>query len=305
MTVPRALLITLSNIGDLVLTTPVLEALHTYYPEHRVDIVADPRSSTLLTHCPYRGEIHHRHKREGLAGLLRLIAALRAHHYDLIIDLRTDFLPWLLRGARCVAKFQALPHGPHAVAQHFAVAARWLPAAASIPAAKLWIDDDLRVYAATQLQSLPGDRWLALAPGANWPGKIWPLGHFIELTRMLAEDFDAIIVLGGPADADAAHTLLTQSALAGCAFAGRTELLQAAALLERATAFVGNDSGLGHMAAAMGVPTLTLFGPGKPDRYRPWGEKAAVALAPEEELAQLTAADVVSTLRQHLTRLGV
>jgi ADP-heptose:LPS heptosyltransferase len=70
--------------------------------------------------------------------------------------------------------------------------------------------------------------------------------------------------------------------------AGTTTLLQAAALLSRATLFIGNDSGLGHLCAAVGRPTLTLFGPGDPDRYHPWGPQAHWLVAADGNIASLS-----------------
>ena len=62
----------------------------------------------------------------------------------------------------------------------------------------------------------------------------------------------------------------------------------------------GYDSGLGHMAAALNIPTLTVFGPGRPHRYRPWGSRATIVIAPDEDLTKLGSAEVASALRSHL-----
>ena len=67
-----------------------------------------------------------------------------------------------------------------------------------------------------------------------------------------------------------------------------------------AAAFVGNDSGLGHIAAAVGVPTVTVFGPGEPDRYRPWGPHARIVMAPDLNLQKLDAVPVLDALRAAL-----
>lgn len=296
----RLLFVTLSNIGDLVLTTPALAALHAAYPEHLIDIVADPRSSELLTRCPYLGRLHHRVKAAGNAGLLALIKTLRGAYFEAIVDLRTDFLPWFLRGKRRSARWQSRPPGPHAVEQHFAVAARILPGPTAVPAAALWLGEPEQRVAGERLQGLPGKRWLALAPGANWPGKIWPLEHYASLTAALQSEFDGVIIVGARADQDASAALAARSALPAVNLAGSTSLLEAAAILARAAAFVGNDSGLGHMAAALGVPTLTLFGPGDPARYRPWSTKATILIAPELNLEGLSPTAVAAALRAHL-----
>ena len=68
---------------------------------------------------------------------------------------------------------------------------------------------------------------------------------------------------------------------------GQTTLTQVAAVLSKADLFVGNDSGLGHIASGVGVRTITLFGPGSPQRYRPWGDKGEVIVGPRENLNNL------------------
>ncbi len=296
----RLLFVTLSNIGDLVMTTPALRALHDAYPEARIDIVADPRSSELLTRCPYLGELFHRIKREGRTGLCQLVRTLRSRRYDAIVDLRTDFLPWLLRGARRSARWQAPPHGPHAVEQHFAVAQRVLPAPRAIPDTCIWTSaaDDAR--AAALLAALPGPRRLVLAPGANWPGKRWPVAHYAALANELREDFDSVVLLGNAADIAEAGSTLDALALPTLNLMGRTSLLEATAVMRQATLFVGNDSGLGHLASAAGIPSVTVFGPGRPERYRPWGSRATLVLAPGLALEKLLPATVAAHVREQL-----
>ena len=296
----RLLFVTLSNIGDLVMTTPALRALNEAYPDALIDIVADPRSSELLTRCPFLGDLFHRVKREGRAGLFRLVRSLRRRRYDAIVDLRTDFLPWLLRGDRRSARWQAPPHGPHAVEQHFAVAQRLLPAPRAIPDTCIWTtaEDDAR--AAALLDTVPGPRRLVLAPGANWPGKRWPVEHYAALAQALREEFDSLVLLGSAADVDDAGGRLDGLALPTLDLMGRTSLIEATAVMRQATLFVGNDSGLGHLASAAGIPSVTVFGPGRPERYRPWGSRASLLLAPDLALGKLLPSTVAAHVRAQL-----
>lgn len=297
------LCITLSNIGDALMTTPVLEAMHRAYPQARIDIVADQRSSRLFDRCPYRGAIIHKHKREGWAGLWRLIRRLRRTRYELVVDLRTDGVAWLLRARRRLTKWRIRPPGPHAVERSWAVVAPIADRAAP-PPTTVWLNDDDRARAADRLSALPGKRWLAVAPGANWPPKIWPLAYYRELIGLLAEEFDGVLIVGGPREVELTAALARDLPLPGVDLAGDPDLLQAAAALQRAAVFVGNDSGLGHLAAAVGTPTMTVFGRGVPERYHPWGPLADYLLAPQRDLNLLPATAVAERLRAHLARVG-
>ena len=290
------LVITLSNIGDAVMTTPVLEALHRRYPDATIDLVVDRRSREVFTHCPYRGRLVFKEKRSGWRGTLQLVRVLRATHYDLVVDLRTDGLAYLLRARRRLTKWRRQSSGPHAVEQHMGVIAPW--GEGDIPPTRIWLTDELERAADQRLKALPGGRWLALGPGANWPPKIWPAAHFQELMARLSDTFDGVILLGGPGDAERCAAVAQDCLLPHLNLAGQTGLLDAAAILARTNLFVGNDSGLGHIAAAVGTATLTLFGPGQPERYRPWGARARWLASPENDLDRLGVDEVEREVRR-------
>lgn len=298
------MLVTLSNIGDLVMTTPALIALHEAWPEAQIDIVADQRSSILLAHCPFVGEIFIRDKTAGLAGVWQLVRQLRERAYLAAVDLRTDFLPWLLRAQQRSMRWLVRhePPAPHAVERHLQVVKRVVPGLSRPPAPRVWWPAAASAWANAQKATLPG-RVLALAPGANWAGKCWPLERYIELARLLAPRFDGLLLLGSAAEREAAAAIAQQVNKPSLNLAGSTGLLEVAALLPLCAAFVGNDSGIGHLAAAAAIPTLTVFGPGQPARYRPWGARAAIICAPGGQLAALPAHSVADALDEHLRAL--
>lgn len=289
------LLIGLSNVGDAIMTTPVLERLHQLYPEARLDLVGDRRSSALFTHCPYLGQIIHRDKKQGWRGRLTLVRMLRRTRYDLIVDLRTDGMAYLLRAQRRLTKWHRGPHGPHAVEDHMSIIAA-INQRGDIPPTTVWLGEVERTFAARALARLTAGRWLALAPGANWQGKIWPADQFIELANAAGTAYEGVVLLGGAADRNRCENIAQALSTAPLNLAGETSLLEAAAVLERCSAFVGNDSGLGHIAAAVGVPTVTVFGPGRPDRYRPWGPHAVYARAPDQRIDSISARAVAKLL---------
>lgn len=284
--VRKVLLITLSNIGDAIMTTPVMQALHAKYPRARMDIVTDARSVELFEHCPYRGKRFLRDKQQGWHGTLALLRQLRSTRYDLVVDLRTDGLAWLLRAKRRLTRWGCRQTGTHAVEQHMAVIARREHITA-IPPVCVWLAHDEHRFAQQALSALPGSRWLALGPGARWEPKRWPVRHYVALTDRLQREFDAVLLLGGSADTACCRELAAALSLPCLDLAGKTTLLQSGALLQHARLFVGNDSGLGHLAAAAGIPTLTLFGPGDPLRYQPWNPLGRWLQSPSSRMADL------------------
>lgn len=117
----------------------------------------------------------------------------------------------------------------------------------------------------------PAQPYICLMPGSTWPSKAWPAAHFRALVlRARAEGF-AVVILGTPNEAEFCAEVAGSEAMDLC---GRTSLKEAAAWLRGASAALGNDSGLSHLAAACSTPTLALFGSTDPGGSTPWGPRA-------------------------------
>jgi ADP-heptose:LPS heptosyltransferase len=124
---------------------------------------------------------------------------------------------------------------------------------------------------------------LGIGPTANWPGKTWRAERFVELVRRLTGPGAAfagarVAVFAAPHEhAQAAPILAAIPSGRLIDLTGQADLLTVAAALRRTQLFVANDTGLMHMAAAVDVPVLGLFGPSPAALYAPWGERCAVA----------------------------
>ncbi|CAH9019253.1 glycosyltransferase family 9 protein [Candidatus Nitrosacidococcus sp. I8] len=288
----RILIITLSNIGDAIMTTPVLETLYQQFPEAKVDIVADRRSSEIFQYCPYIDGIFHKNKNEGWQGVIRLIRQLRTTRYDLIVDLRTDGLSYLLRAKKRLTKQKTNVETTHSVIRHRSALDPILPKEFPIPPCSIWIPESYLKEAKQILAVIPNQRMLAIGLGANWPPKIWPALEFLNLISLIKDNFDSIVLVGSQNDRVYSQQVIPTLPLPYLNLCGQTNLLQVAAILKQAQIFIGNDSGLGHLAAAVGTPTFTVFGPGNPDRYHPWGLYNYWQVASDQNLQNLKAADI-------------
>jgi heptosyltransferase-1 len=117
-----------------------------------------------------------------------------------------------------------------------------------------------------------GTDFVVLLPGTNWASKQWPVERFAALVGPLKERFGfASVVAGAAGDAN-----LTRQIPAEFDLTGKTDLRQIVALLERASLVVGNDTGPMHMAAALGIPLVTPYGPTDPARTGPFGRPDSV-----------------------------
>jgi ADP-heptose:LPS heptosyltransferase len=153
------------------------------------------------------------------------------------------------------------------------------------PAPRVWLAPEHEAAAERLVPA--GGPVLAIGPAANWNGKQWPAERFAEVAKALTgpggplAEARVAILAAGPERDQAQPVIDALPAARIIDLVGEVDLLTAAACLRRCRAFLGNDSGLMHLAAAAGIPTLGLFGPSHTTRYRPWGPKAAFLRTPE------------------------
>jgi ADP-heptose:LPS heptosyltransferase len=145
---------------------------------------------------------------------------------------------------------------------------------------------------------LPADRPIvALAPTANWAPKVWPAERFAALFAALRDGAlpgaIAAIFAGSGEEERAMAAPLLDALPDAIDLTGRLNLAEAAACLARAQLFVGNDSGLMHLAAAAGAPTLGLFGPTDAAEYAPSGRRAAATIAATGQMQDLSVAQAL------------
>jgi heptosyltransferase I len=240
------------------------------------------------------------------------LRALRAQNFDLVIDLqcltRSAAFAWLARGKFLVGLDEvregargyydlAVPRKSfhtHAVDWYLSVLPAlgvpvhrnfvWLPERPELAAEvrRKW-PDEAACPAPTRREENnafpnPGSngvpRLIALQPGARWPNKRWPVEHFAELVRALAQKFPDLrfAILGGPDD-QLLGEIISQTLPARCLnLIGQTSLPEMVEWLRRCDLLVTNDTGPMHAAAALGTPLVALFGPTEPRRTGPYGQ---------------------------------
>jgi heptosyltransferase-3 len=120
------------------------------------------------------------------------------------------------------------------------------------------------------LISTRSSRWFAVCPGSKWPSKRWPLGNYVEVGKRLMADFNLIpVVVGGKEDIPMGETLISEWG-GGFNAAGRFNVRESAALLGQALFYLGNDTGVMHLAAAVGTPCVAVFSAQDwPNRWNP------------------------------------
>lgn len=275
----RILFITSTRIGDAVISTGILNHLVRAHPGARITVACGPVAEGVFRHLPGRERtilVTKKPWRRHWWDLWRQVAGTR---WDLVVDLRGSAFAFLVLARRRLV----LKGGRQKLLRlrHLANLLKLDPP----PLPVAWFGAAERTRAAELLPA--GGPWLGIGPTANWGPKVWAADRFIDLVRALTAPGAPlagarVAVLGGPGAQEAAMAAPVLAALGGQAvdLVGKLALPEAAAVLARCALFIGNDSGLMHLSAAAGTPTLGLFGPSSAAEYAPAGPRAAFVAAP-------------------------
>ncbi len=277
LTTPRVLLIRFSSIGDVLLTTPLVRALRAQLPGARLAFLTKRAFVPLVSEHPALDDVI---ALDPGTALSRLARRLREEHFTHVLDLhgslRTRALRLLLparwrgyRHHRAAREILIRTHRdvyPH----HLPVPERYFHAARDFGIApdggppEFHLDETAEATALGWLadRGLGRSRPLAaLAPGAAHGTKRWPRAHWAAVIPMLvARGWDCVL-LGGPADRALAEGLAVEAGEHVASAAGRFALQETGAAIREARFLVSGDTGVMHMATAVGTPVVALFGP--------------------------------------------
>lgn len=286
----RILFIGPTRIGDAVLASGLVQHLHDAYPQAALTIACGAVAAPLFAAAPNLERLIPITKRPAAGHWFDVWRQVVGTPWSLVVDLRRSIIPWVVWSRRRAISPLPVDPGEHRVVS----LARTLGLADQPPPPVLWTRDEDRQRAARRIPD--GSPVLAVAPTANWRGKTWRAERFVAVIERLTQAGPSnsavlpnarVAIFGGPGEADAAAAVVAAvPAARRIDLVGTEDLPTVAACLKRCALFVGNDSGLMHMAAAADIPTVGLFGPSRPEHYRPWGTHA-VAVRTEKSYDQL------------------
>ena len=295
---PKILIIAPSWVGDAVMVQPLLRRLREQSPDAVIDAFAPAWVAPVLERMPEIRRVTINPLGHGELRLKlrwQLGRGLRKEGYDHVLvlpnSLKSALIPFfagipLRTGYRGEMRFlllndlrrldtQALP----LMVERFAALAGRPHAALRRPVEypRLSVNEDRMHTTLAKLDLVNGKPVVAFCVGAEYgPAKRWPAGHFAELARLLAATGKDIWLLGSPKDADIGAEIEKLSQGAATNLCGKTDLAQAIDLLASADLAVVNDSGLMHIAAALGKPVVALFGSSSPGFTPPLTDRASI-----------------------------
>ncbi len=278
----RILFVTANRLGDAVLSTGLLDNLIRTYPTSRITVACGPVAAGVFQRMPNLDRVVIVAKQSFGRHWLSLWAATVGHRWDLVVDIRGSALSWLVPTRRRAVMRPATGHKTAQLARVLNLSPPPLPVA--------WFGRDDSAHVAPLFAA--GRPIIALAPSANWDPKIWPADRFVTLfQRLAATRFPGSIpaIVAGPGEAEAAMARPVLEALPEAIdLTGRLTLPEIAAFFSRVALFLGNDSGLMHLAAAAGAPTLGLFGPTNANEYAPSSRQSAALIGPDHLMTSIS-----------------
>jgi ADP-heptose:LPS heptosyltransferase len=299
--IKRILVVKLSSLGDIVHATPCLRAIREFFPAADISMVVDRRFADIIRHNPRKDALIESERRPGL---LATWAGIRAElapfltgraRFDLAVDFQgtARSAAWVYAsGARIKAGRGAMRPGwqgavspdlsRHAVCVCAEIARSLeIPVSDLNPEVFLSPTDEEVLNGILRAQGVPREGFLLLNPFSRWESKEWPMERYVDILQQLGGEISLPVVLAGSAaEATKAGELLRRlDTRQAWSLAGKLTLGQAACLYGRARLMLTGDSGPMHIAAALGVPLVALFGPTLPEQTGPWGQAHMVVQA--------------------------
>ncbi len=267
--------ITSTHLGDAILSSGILAHLLGKYPDAKITIACGPIPAPLFEALPHLERLFIIRKKPFSLHWIILWFKCLFTKWDLTIDIRgTGLTYFLISSKRFIWKSSSETDlRVHQLARFMGLS--------ETPANKIWLSLPFLKKAKELLPK--GPTYIALSPTANWSKKCWPLDSFHALAKYILTHpkkfpHAKLVIFGTTSQRREVQLLFDQlPADKIIDLMGLPHLLLVAATLKQCQAFVGNDSGLMHLAAALDIPCLGLFGPSPHTIYGPWGKKTSIA----------------------------
>jgi heptosyltransferase-2 len=287
-------------VGDVILTLPALGALRRAFPAAFVEVVGTPSRAILAQHPAYANRVTHQENWD-LYRLFsphpqvsaRLATYLRACH--IVLAYLPEPHEIFAGNVRQFCAGQVVVWSPHPrggvhASEHLLRPVAELLASAYDPQPRVYLDATAIAAAARfwHAAGLPDEGVVAWHPGSGGPSKLWPLTGWQCLMRWAARQGLPGVIIQGPAEHDRVAQLRQEVTISPWPYATQWPLPHLAALLARCQVVVSHDSGIAHLAAAVGTTTLALFGPTDPWLWGPRSRQACVLQPPSPGPLTLT-----------------
>jgi heptosyltransferase-2 len=297
---PRILVVRGGAIGDFIMTLPAIGALRERWPDAHIEILGYPHIIELAR-GRYYADATRSIDAKPMAGffvpnsILEPVLMDYFGSFNVVISYLFDpdsiFANNVRRcGVKQVIEASPRPKDLHA-AEHYCKPLESLAIYVEAPRARIHLGEPDRAAASNFLTMVAREPIVAVHPGSGSEKKNWPVEKFAAVARWMVDELAAqMLVVQGEADERAVANLSELLEKRKFALARGLKLPELAAVLERCVLFLGNDSGITHLAAAAGTPVVTVFGRASPSIWEPRGERVRVVRFSERDVAEVRAA---------------
>ncbi len=260
----RILVITLSNIGDVIVTTPVISLLRERFPHAHLSVLVGPKAKDLFLGCRTVNQVFLYEKRGSWLEKLKQVARLRQEKFDLVVDLKNTAIPFLI-GAKYRTRIGLERLFRRMRDQHLARLRFLFPISfQERNEFDFFSPEDLKSaslkFEMRAHRKIP-ERLIIVAPGARGYLKRWPASRFGKLCSYWIEKKAAVVLVGSEDESELGGEIQRAAKNQAVNLIGRLSLRELAALVSKAALVVVNDSATLHLAVELGRPVVGIFGP--------------------------------------------
>ena len=281
--IKKILVISLSNIGDVILTCPVIDALLHRFPLSEVSVVVGPKVKGLFDGNPHIKDVYVFDKHQPFYKMASWAFCLRKNRFDMVIDLRNTALSLIL-ASRYSTPLRAHKALGHMKDKH--LSRLYSVVKDAVPCKNhhaIFVDCNTQVKADEIIKNQIGRdlTYCIIGAGAADQKKQWTQKGFVEICDWLFEKYGLkSVFVGDQSDFFRAENIIKETKTGGVNLCGLASLLESSWILKHSRFVLSNDSAVMHMASYFDIPTVGLFGPTDARKYGPWGENAAVVQSP-------------------------
>ncbi len=273
------LVVTLSNLGDVIMTTPVMMELLSRFPEAKLTAVVGPRAKCVLEKSPDIRRIVVYDKKADLLSKWSFLRELRREKYDLVVDLRNTAIPFLVSCKKRSPLFRKFTR-TNMRERHLEILKMMGMEPGNLPPFRFFdAADETACFEKLAAQGIAEKNgWILVAPGAASEKKRWAADNFREVIRSLAvRTGKKVFLIGAQNERPIAETVAQGMPGTIRIFCGAMTLAETAILISRAALVIANDSAIMHLGFELGVPTVGIFGPTDHEKYGHTGPAFRIA----------------------------
>lgn len=274
--VKNILVVSLTNIGDILVIAPSMDVLLNDFPKARMSVVVGPKGRSLFEENPHIERVYVYDKHADLKAKMAWLSNLRRQKFDAVVDFRNSFLPFLVHTRTRTLPILSMPKGLHLVDKHlrrlksiyeFSERSEDRKAIVILPKDREYVDSLLAGHIR------PGEKFVLVAPVAADSAKTWLPEGFAQVSdQLIARHGLKVVMVGGSENAAVMEKIQSQMKYPMLALAGRTNLVQVAELVNRAFFSIVHDSGIMHLASYFNRQALAIFGHTDPHLSGPWSQ---------------------------------